>query len=204
MISFLGSTALAMGDSLIQAGFNRSSARDQMRFQERMSSTAHQREVADLRAAGLNPILSANHGGASSPNGAMATIEKPRSVEALATAAQIKQMNAQTDLLRAQEGKTHLEAAAVKASLPKKELVGDVFSEGSSAYHKVKRVVKEGMGINARAAKNAAAWVKHGAKAVRDADKIGAARRIGEALSPIRQFKKAYNKLRQKGANGKW
>lgn len=49
---------------------NRSAAREQMEFQREMSSTAHQRQMADLHAAGLNPILSAKYGGSSTPQGA--------------------------------------------------------------------------------------------------------------------------------------
>lgn len=76
------SAALVGGGSLIGSalGFfgqssanqaNKDMAREQMAFQERMSSTAYQRATQDMLKAGLNPMMANMSGGASSPPGAM-------------------------------------------------------------------------------------------------------------------------------------
>lgn len=119
-----GNPLFSLGASVIGGLFGSSSAKsanrqaqqnamEQMAWQERMSSTAHQREVADLRAAGLNPILSVNRSGASSPQGTSAPVIN-EGAAALSSALQTQRQHAELELITAQTEKTRAEAANVR------------------------------------------------------------------------------------------
>lgn len=60
-------------------------AEENRTWQERLSSTAYQRAMADMKSAGLNPMLAYMQGGASTPSGGAATVS-PVSATGLADA----------------------------------------------------------------------------------------------------------------------
>jgi len=113
----LGAAAIGVGGGIATAaGSRRSAKRAYIRnsnearflrnFQERMSSTAHQRETIDLRKSGLNPILSAMGGkGAATPGGAAGKAQAAlvpdfasTALSAARVAAEIKNINSLTEL----------------------------------------------------------------------------------------------------------
>lgn len=93
---------------------NAQMAQQQMDFQERMSGTAYQRAVADMEAAGLNPMLGYSQGGASTPGGQTASMNNALG-EGIASALQGRQTIAATENLIAQTQRTDEETEKVRA-----------------------------------------------------------------------------------------
>lgn len=100
---------------------NAEQAQKQMDFQNAQTSTSYQRGVADMRAAGLNPMLAYSQGGAGSGTGAQAQMANPASgavssaFEGARTATELQAQKANIELTQAKTDETEANAENIRA-----------------------------------------------------------------------------------------
>ena len=138
-----------LGDRMAKRDFSRQArhaeaqSAKQMDFQERMSNTAYQRSMADMKKAGLNPILASKLGGASTPSGASAPTPKIDTMSYILRNAQVQQNVATAKKLQLENKMLQLDYdTLVKAGISPMQMRHTVLNQaGSEAYQGLKDMV---------------------------------------------------------------
>jgi len=173
-----------LGNSLTNSA-NKARTRENNAHQLMMSNTSHQREVKDLKSAGLNPILSARSAGAPIGSSAAAKVE-PYNInpsEKLVQASQIK-------LLQAQSRKTNAEALNTELQEPYNRAMHDLYDSivgGVAVTGKAVGGVATGLGMY------------QGARAVSRMLKARKARRASSISKPVSRRKSKF--IRSRGGS---
>ena len=147
----IGGAASLLGGALANKGAKRQNqmqqaqSAKQMAFQERMSNTAHQRAMADMKKAGINPILAAGQP-ASSPGGSQANITD-EIAPAISSAMQLKRFQQEIRNLKATERNINANTrnanntANIKA--PAADIMGAVSDELTGNIGQTARAIKD-------------------------------------------------------------
>lgn len=156
----------AIGAAGIGAGSQRKTNEAMMDFAKEMSSTQYQRAVEDMRAAGINPVMAAGQGGASSPTaqlsapggaaaGGLAAAAKTLAVDIPQAQANIDQQTANTAVAKEVKTRTQQETELTKANtavqranakiqnaqVPEAQMKGEPWRVGQGVYKDLKEEV---------------------------------------------------------------
>lgn len=136
-----------------QFQYNQQLQQSQQEWAERLSSTAHQREVEDLRTAGLNPLLSAGGQGASTPSSGMGTVgltdDGQQIQNAFSNAMQVRQLKMAQEGLKSEIAKRSAETKNIEEDTETKIINKLSLPEQLEEY--IKKLKSETLLNNARA-----------------------------------------------------